>query len=185
MTSAKRGSSSPTALRTDRRGFLKLSGTAGLVTLAGLPALPGCASDAVPGDAFFSETEREILATIVERMVDTGEPDAPAVRDTRALDVIDASCAKLSPDVTGLLPVALRLFEWWPFFGELRFQRFTQLSPEERDESLRGWMESRVGTRRLAFYALRNLSLLGYWSQDETWPLIGYRGPLLRGGAPS
>jgi hypothetical protein len=31
----------------------------------------------------------------------------------------------------------------------------------------------------MAFLALRNLALLGYWSQDETWPLIGYRGPLI------
>ena len=27
---------------------------------------------------------------------------------------------------------------------------------------------------------LRNLAQLGYWSQDETWPLVGYAGPLLR-----
>ena len=172
-----------TSLRTDRRGFLKLSGSAGLATLAGLPALPAGAADAPPGEAFFSEGEREILVAIVERMVDTGEPDAPAVRDTRALEVIDASCAALPPDVTELLPVALRLFEWWPFLFEPRFRRFSELEPEARDASLRGWMESRFATRRLAFYALRNLSLLGYWSQDETWPLIGYRGPLLAGPA--
>ncbi len=94
-------------------------------------------------------------------------------------DVIDRSCAALPPDVTGLLPVALQLFEWWPFFGELRFRRFSQLEPSERDDSLRGWMTSRLGTRRLAFYALRNLALLGYWSQEQTWPLIDYRGPLI------
>ncbi len=40
-------------------------------------------------------------------------------------------------------------------------------------------MESRFGVRRLAFLALRNLSLLGYYAQPETWPMIGYRGPLL------
>ena len=76
------------------------------------------------------------------------------------------------------------MFEWWPFFGELRFRRFSELDAEARDESLRGWMTSRIATRRLAFYALRNLALLGYWSQEETWPLIGYRGPLLPAPGP-
>ena len=28
----------------------------------------------------------------------------------------------------------------------------------------------------------RNLAMLGYWSREETWPLIGYGGPLLRSG---
>lgn len=165
--------------RTSRRGFLKLSGTAGLATLASLPALPAVAEDAAPaGGGFFSAREREILTAIVERMVETGEPGAPAVRDTRAIDVIDDACAALPTAVTEQLSAALQLFEWWPFLLELRFQRFTELPPDARDTSLAGWMTSRFGVRRLAFYALRNLGMLGYWSQDETWPLIGYRGPL-------
>jgi hypothetical protein len=167
----------------DRRGFLRLGGSAGLVALAGLRALPAAATEA-PGSAaaagaFFSEREREILRAVVERMVETGDPEAPAMGDTRALEVIDAACAALPPDVTGLLPLALRAFEWWPFLFELRFRRFSQLDPGARDASLRGWMTSRFGIRRTAFLALRNLALLGYWSQPETWPLIGYRGPLL------
>lgn len=175
--------------RLDRRAFLKLGGTAGLTTLSGLsvlPAAPAAAGDATAPAGFFSEREREVLTALVERMVDTGEPSAPAVRDTRAIAVIDGACAALDPAVTELLPIALRLFEWWPFLGELRFRRFSELGPEARDESLRGWMTSRIATRRLAFYAIRNLALLGYWSQEETWPLIGYRGPLLAGrGAES
>ena len=168
-------------LRTDRRGFLKLGGSAGLAALAGLPALPAGAAgaaEAAPG-AFFSAAEREILLAIVERMVETGDPRAPAVADTSALDVIDRACAELPAEVTDPLPLALRLFEWWPFLFELRFTRFSRLDAEARDASLEGWMESRFGVRRLAFMALRNLSILGFWSQPEAWPLIGYQGPLL------
>jgi hypothetical protein len=40
-------------------------------------------------------------------------------------------------------------------------------------------MTSGLALRRMGFFALRNLALLGYWSQDETWPLVGYAGPLL------
>jgi len=169
-------------LTVDRRGFLRLGGSAGLAALAGLPALPAAAADpagAAAAGAFFSEREREILRAVVERMVETGDPAAPALGDTRALEVIDAACAALPPEVTGPLPLALWLFEWWPFLCELRFRRFSALDAEARDASLRGWMTSRFAVRRTAFLALRNLSLLGWWSQEETWPLIGYQGPLL------
>lgn len=182
------------ALRTHRRGFLtlslKLGGTAGLAALAGLRTLPaqaeGEGDERRPADgAFFSASEREVLTSVVARMVETGDPRAPALEDTRALDVIDGACAALAPEVTGLLPLALRLFEWWPFLFELRFRRFSDLAPDEQDASLEGWMSSRFAVRRTAFLALRNLSLLGWWSQEETWPLIGYQGPLLAAkGAP-
>lgn len=170
------------ALRTDRRGFLALSltigGGAGLAGIAGLRALPA-AADPPGSGAFFSSGEREILAAIVARMVETGDPRAPALEDTHALDVIDGACAGLAPELTDPLPMALRLFEWWPFLFELRFRRFSDLAPEAQDASLTGWMQSRFAIRRTAFLALRNLAMLGWWSQDETWPLIGYRGPLL------
>ena len=78
----------------DRRAFLKLGGTAGLTTLAGLPALPAlpaAAGDAPGPEGFFSPREREVLTAVVERMVDTGEPDVPAVRDTRAIAALSSS----------------------------------------------------------------------------------------------
>jgi hypothetical protein len=173
-------------LAVDRRGFLRLSGSAGLAALAGLRALPAAAAGpALAGaEGFFSEREREILRAVVERMVETGDPAAPALADTRALEVIDSACAALPPEVTGPLPLALWLFEWWPFLFELRFRRFSALDADARDASLRGWMTSRFAVRRTAFLALRNLALLGFWSQEETWPLIGYQGPLLPPAAP-
>jgi hypothetical protein len=63
---------------------------------------------------------------------------------------------------------------------ELRFSRFTRLTPDEQDASLRGWMQSRIALRRTAFLALRNLAMLGWYAQDESWPSVGYSGPLLR-----
>jgi hypothetical protein len=183
------GPTGRTGLRTDRRGFLALSlafgGGAGLAGLAGLRALPARAAAEPTDAAFFSSDERRILEAVVARMVETGDPRAPALGDTRTLDVIDGVCAELPPDVTELLPLALRLFEWWPFLFELRFRRFSDLPPEQQDASLEGWRTSRFAVRRTAFLALRNLAMLGWWSQESTWPLIGYRGPLLAGEGAS
>jgi hypothetical protein len=61
------------------------------------------------------------------------------------------------------------------FLGKL--STFSNLSPEWQDAYIMGWAESRFHTRRIAFQALKNLSMLGYYSQDATWPAIHYSGP--------
>jgi len=172
-------------LRATRRSFLRLAGgTAALAGLAQLRGLPAGAAEigSAGGARFFAEREREILTRIVERMVYTGEPGAPAVRETRALDTIDSLCRALDPTLTAPLPALVRLVEWGPVLFEGRLARFSSLDADAQDAHLAGWMRSRIGLRRTGFLALRNLALLGYWSQDQTWPLIGYQGPLLRRG---
>lgn len=171
----------PPPRRVSRRAFLRGAGlTASLAAVGRIRVLPAAAAEpAAEGPRFFSDYETELLTQIVERMVDTGDPAAPAVRDTRAVATIDALVATLDPAVSGQLPLALRLFEWGPIVFDFTFSRFTRMTPAEQDASLEAWMTSRLQIRRLAFAGLRNLALLGYWSQDETWPLIGYAGPLL------
>lgn len=175
-------------MATSRRGFLRLLGsTAALGALARIPAAPPAARAAAgagaggAGVAFFQPDELEILTRVVERMVDTGEPGALRVADTGAVRTIDALCASLDPALTGPLPLLLRLVEWGPVLFDFTFTRFTRMSDAERDASLRAWMTSRLRLRRLGFRALRNLSMLGWYSQDESWPAVGYAGPLLGG----
>lgn len=168
---------------TTRRGFLRLAGAAASFTaLAQLRAVPAAATEVRPhgGPAFFSPSELEILTQVVERMVASLEPGAPRVRDTNAVGTIDALCGSLDPSITQPLPTLLRAVDYAPFVFDLRFERFSRMTPSERDASLEGWMRSRFALRRMAFQALRNLSFLGYYSQEETWPLIGYAGPLRR-----
>lgn len=125
------------------------------------------------------DSERELLAAIAERMVDTGEPSAPALRDTKALDAMEQALASLEPALLDQLRWALWLLDVWPALFDLRFTRFRTLSAQEQDASLEGWRSSSWPARRRVFYALRNLAMLGYWSQPETWRLIGYGGPWL------
>ena len=170
------------ALPTTRRGFLRLAGLgAALTALGQAPALAGGAALAADsdGERFFDEWETELLTQLMERMVDTGEPEAPRVRDTRAVASVDALCRELPPEVSGQIPLLLRLFEYGPLVLDLSFSRFSRMSDAEKDASLEAWMRSRIGLRRLAFTGLRNLCFFGFYSQKEVWPLIGYRGPLL------
>ena len=164
-----------------RRGFLRLAGaTASFTALSQLRTVSAAAIGAQSATAFFSPAQLEILTQIAERMVDNDQPGAPRVRDTDTVATIDALCGSLDPSITQPLPALLHVVDYAPFVFDLTFKRFTRMTPEEQDASLEGWMRSRYALRRMAFLALRNLSFLGYYSQEETWPLIGYAGPLLR-----
>jgi hypothetical protein len=161
-----------------RRGFLALSGSgAALAALGRLPALPALGAADAP--AFFSPDESDILAAVVERMVDTGLPDVPRVRDTGAIATIDRLCSALDPALTQPLPILMRGVDWGPYVFDWRFARFRELDDAGKDASLRGWMTSSLALRRLAFQALKNLSMLGWYSQDASWASIGYQGPLI------
>jgi hypothetical protein len=165
---------------TTRRGFLRLAGaTAAFASLGELRALPAAAAPPRPGERFFDPGETEILTRIAERVCDTGDPAAPPLRATGTLASIDAFCRSLDPALTAELPLALRLFEWGPLLFDWTFTPFTRMSDAERDASLRAWMTSRLAIRRQAFLAVRNLCLLGFYSQPEAWRLIGYQGPLV------
>jgi len=163
-----------------RRGFLRLGGlTAGLATLSRLPIGSAAAAAATTTDALqvLSPREAEILTLIVERIVDSGDPAMPAVRATRTIFTIDQALLHLDPDLCSQFRWLLPIFDWSPLVMQGKFGRFSSLSPEDRDSTLRAWAESRFMTCRLAFRALKNLSMLGYYAQDETWPGIHYRGP--------
>jgi hypothetical protein len=164
-----------------RRSFLRLVGLGStLVALGHLPLGGPLARAAAAEGEILSAHERELLLAIIERMVDTGEADAPGPRDLGVLETAEALLAQLDSALVEAVRSALRLVDWWPATGELRFKRFGSLTPEEQDESLEGWRRSRLETRRRVFYALRNLSLHAYWSHEETWRLIGYGGPWIR-----
>jgi hypothetical protein len=166
-------------LALSRRSFLALAGSAGALAALGRVRPDALAAAAAPSVGFFSPGETEILTQIVERMVASGLPDAPRVRDGGAVATIDRLCGGLEPTLTAPLPSLLRAVEWGPWLFDFAFARFTELGDEAKDASLRGWMTSRLALRRLGFQALKNLSFLGWYSQDESWAAIGYRGPLL------
>lgn len=163
-----------------RRSFLRYTAvSAGLLTLSRLRVAPSLAATAVPAGTLqiLSPREAEILSAIVERMVFSGDPDMPAVRDTGAVATIDQALVQLDSSLQTQLRWLLTAFEWGPPFFQLKLTTFTRMSPEAGDEYLQQWATSAVEVRRLAFRALKNLSMLGYYTQDATWKGLHYDGP--------
>ena len=169
----------PTAVLS-RRSFLRYTGlTAGLLAMSRLRLAPALAasSTTATGLRVLTPHQAEVFTVIVERMVFTGSETMPAVRDTRVIETIDLALLQLDPSVQSQVGWLLTLFEWGPPLFQLKLKTFTSLTPDERDDYLAGWATSRSATRRLAFRAPKNLSMLGYYSQDATWKGIHYDGP--------
>lgn len=165
-----------------RRTFLRASGmSAGLLTLAKLgppnPAVVLAKSSSDSALQVLSSGDAEILSAIAERMVFTGDPQMPRFRETSGLRIIDNSMRYLPSDVTRQLHWALLLFEYAPPLFAARLSTFTGLEAEAQDAYIAGWADSRFTLRRVAFQALKNLSYLGYYSDDATWKGLHYDGP--------
>jgi hypothetical protein len=166
-----------------RRSFLRYAAlSSGLLTLSRLRVAPAMAAPPVtprPGLQVLTPDEAEIFTVVVERMVASDDAAMPKVRDTQSIAAIDHALAQLDPSLQSQVRWLLRIIQWGPPLLMLRLSSFTGLTAAEQDEYLRGWATSRRDLRRLAFRALKNLSMLGYYSQDATWPALHYPGPWL------
>ncbi len=164
-----------------RRTFLWAGGTsAALLVHARLRAAPAIAQTAAPAGAalrVLSPRDARIFSALAERMTFTGDPSMPRFADTAALSTIDTALLQLPPDVPQQLSWALLVFEYGPPLFIARPATFSGLTPQWQDAYLPGWEDSRFHTRRIAFQAFKNLAMLGYYSQDATWPAIHYGGP--------
>jgi len=162
-----------------RRSFLRYTAvTTGLLTLSRLRLVSAQASPAArPGLQVLSAYQADVFTAITERMVYAGHDGRPAVRDTGAIETIDQALLQLDRSVQTQLRWLLIAFQWGPPLLLLKMKSFTAMSADEQDTYIRGWATSASDIRKLAFHALKNLAMLGYYSQDATWPAIHYSGP--------
>ncbi len=162
----------------NRRAFLRAAALGpAMVALTRLPLAPTAALASAGDERILDDDQRDLLLAVTARMVDTGRPDAPSPSEVGTVERVERLLASLDPTIADGVKLALRLVDLWPVLFELRFRRFRNLTPAEMDESLEGWRRSGLDLRRQVFYGLRAVSLLGYWSAEKTWPLIGYPGP--------
>lgn len=162
-----------------RRSFLGAAALVpGWLTLARLtPAHADSSSPTVAGERVLTATQADILNAVGDRITFTGDAAMPRFGDTAAMRTIETTLRYADADVRKQLGYLLYGFNWLPCVVTFRFARFVNLSAEEQDEYLRCWATSRFDLGRVGFQALKNLSMLGYYSQDATWGGIHYRGP--------
>ncbi len=177
----REGSAPAGALPISRRGFLR-AGLLTTVALGALGSLPGCTRSSEYRQRIgsehpevLSEKELAILMALADRVITPGK-DCPSASEARIARRIDRelvfSDGKLREDVRS----ALALLEHGPIL-DLRFRRFTRLTPVEQDEFLQNCVKSSWALRRNAFNGIRFLCSFFYYTDDRTWRSVGYGGP--------
>ncbi len=166
-----------------RRGFLK-AGAATTGVLLAVSSLPACASkqqyaDLCGGEQPETLTPKElaILTAFAERVIAPAD-GTPTAADARVARRIDRELVFSDGRLTGDVRAALSLIEYGPVL-DLRFRRFTRLSPQDQDAYLAACARSSWTLRRNAFAGLRFLCLFLYYSDDRTWRSIGYGGVMV------
>ncbi|MEO8601593.1 MAG: hypothetical protein ABI629_03350 [bacterium] len=163
-----------------RRDFLRLTGFgAGMLALSHVRFAPAALAATIPASGLrvLTAGDARILAALAERITFTGDAAMPRFAGTDGLRTIDTALLQLPPDVPEQLSWALWLVEYGPPLCIGKPARFTGLDAGWQDIYLTDWAESRFQIRRLVFQAVKNLSMLGYYAQDATWPGIHYGGP--------
>ncbi|GIW43777.1 MAG: hypothetical protein KatS3mg077_1059 [Candidatus Binatia bacterium] len=169
-------------VRWSRRQLLQYAALgAGWMALARL-GLPSVASAAWRGSydlQVLSRNDAAVLAAVMERMVRGGDEALPPVKKTHAVETVDWALTFAAPALQSQARWLLRIFNWSPLWVLWKPAFFVNLPDERQDACLEAWAGSSRAWMRTGFLALKNLSVLGYYSQDETWAAIHYRGPWL------
>jgi long-chain-alcohol oxidase len=134
-------------------------------------------------------TDRQYRA--LEDICDAFCPSGNGAPSARQLGVADAvlGAVALNPrePERKQLATLLSLWDTRPLgaIGGGGFERFSAMTPAEREQLLLSWGESRLPQRRAVFEALRKGALLFYYmlsgpngGRNPVWDAIGYDGPL-------
>lgn len=122
-----------------------------------------------------------VLNAVIEAVVpsggsfEEGAADLPVARD------VEEFVAGVGPSALGTFRLALRAFEYSPFFvPPIRFRRFSRLTLQERIRVLEAWETSRLMPRRQAIHTLKLLVMTQFYSRRPIEERLGYPYPLDR-----
>ena len=169
-----------------RRKFLKETAF-GMLALSAAKLIPWDAAIAgiAPGIEqslkFFSPMEFLIVQTVARRIVGAPLQSGVSTDDINVALRADAFLAGADPEIQDQFHQLLTVFNgaMFAFLFEFRFSSFVEMSPEDHDSYLEGWMTSALSFRRTAFQALKRISLSLFYTESRSWKEIGYDGMFL------
>lgn len=119
---------------------------------------------------------RSALA-IAEALFPPGKPFNVDVKNTDFARRMKKTLKILPPKESFLMKAGLTLIEYMPKYFSFHFKRLSSLSIEERKNYLRGWEESVLTFKRIAFKGIKQIICLVYGSLPEVKKEIGFAYP--------
>jgi len=166
-----------------RRGFLKTGAGAALLLVGYQAVRHGLGDDDEEYRALLAGEQAEalsikefaVLSSVVRCLVGPAQ-GAPTTEETRTAARIDRELMIHGGKLLQDLRDSLLVVEHGTFlegYGE----RFTRLNAAQQSIFLQSCRSSSLGLRRQVYGGLRFLTMFFYYSDDRSWPLLGYQGP--------
>lgn len=127
-----------------------------------------------------SGKEYLVLSAATERLLRAGDERGPSASKLGVATWIDGYLSRQSPWVQRDVKMLLNALEHSPPLMDRVFSRFSKASGEQQDAILDGWARSRLELRKQGFNALKGLSVMAFYRHPESWPEIGYGGPMVK-----
>jgi len=163
-----------------RRIFLKgLAFTASAVAVSA--GVSGCAGypEAPSGLKFLDEKGYAVMSAFAGRIIPGGGPYDIGAKEAGVVEFFDEFAATDYPEVQKDFKSVITLLEHGPLFMQFSTTRFTEMTPDEQDEYLEKWETSDSVLLRGAFVGVKKLCMMGFYTNEQVWPHIGYDGPLV------
>lgn len=164
-----------------RKGQARRDATLERLQVMGLGAAAATASRALGLDynaeeLEFSPWQVDVLSQLQARICAYEDLDMPT---SQAIDACAASVAfsqTMPPHIRAQLRDVLVLLEAGvSILGpKRRARRFSALNAADQDTYLRGWEQSALMPQRAAFFGIKSLCMMGYWTRPQVWPHIDY-----------
>jgi len=120
-----------------------------------------------------------VLGALADVFTAGDSENAPSARSLHLAEYLDDYFGGEPPALQLQLKRALLMIEYGGYIWGKPRRRFTQLSPTARARYVGKWSRAEPGTRRLVVETFRRACLNAYFSDERTWSLIGYDGPLV------
>jgi len=116
---------------------------------------------------------RKTLRSLIEVIMPRSDEFHPDLTD-HILEYVDNYVGYFPPHLKIGFPLGLLLLEYGTLLFMGKLTGFSSLSLEEREDYVKGWINSRWQLRRELIRGVKALVMLGYYSHPEVMEHIGY-----------
>jgi hypothetical protein len=115
----------------------------------------------------------KILRALTEVVMPRGETFDMDLTD-HVLEFIDRYVGFFPIHLKIGFPLGLLLLEFGPLIFMRRFKRFSKMSLDEREEYVKGWIDSKMALRRDLLKGVKGLVMVAFYSHPKAMEHIGY-----------
>lgn len=131
-----------------------------------------------PGLLALTAAERNTIEAIAEVFF-PGDDNLPSGLDVNVVEGFDAYVASLPGRLGTLMRLLIQGIEWGAVVTSSRFERFSRMPLELREEVLDAWENSSLYARRSGFMSLKLAMGMSYYENDDVRSAIGWYVPCI------